>query len=166
MTGKDEKGFTLIELVLLVVIVAILAAVVNLGLGSLGSNKPNSAARRLASDLRFAQQLSLTKHNRHGIIFTATSYSVFQNDNTVDLVPRNPSGGSPFTVSMAGDFAGITIDATALTNSIVRFETNGKPSEGAVPAPLAASRQVTFTDTASGSSKSITITQETGKITD
>lgn len=156
-----ERGFTLIELVLIMAIVAVVGVVVSIGMGGLNSSRLNGAARRLISDLRFAQQAAITKRIRHGVIFTANSYTVFENDNTADPA-RNPQGGDNFIVDFtAGEFAGVTL-ATTLTNSVVRFDTNGRPMEGNAAAALTAPRTVTLTF--NGNTQNVAITQETGKV--
>lgn len=158
---KDEKGFTLIELVFLIIILGIISVVISISIGDINSTKLNSAARRLASDIRYAQQLSLTKQVRHGVIFTANSYTVFENDNTADPA-RNPQGGADFVISFTtGEFAGIAI-STSLPGSVVKFESNGRPLDGTNAALTGATNQVTLTY--SGSPKSLTITPETGKL--
>lgn len=156
-----EKGLTFIELVLIIAVVAVIAAIVGIGMDGLNSGRLDGAARRLVSDLRFAQQAAMTKRARHGIVFTANSYTVFENDNTANPA-RNPQGGDNFIVDFtAGEFAGVTL-ATTLTNSVVRFETNGRPLEGNAPAALTTPRTVTFTY--NGNTQNVTITQETGNV--
>jgi len=149
-----------------VIIVVISAAVINIGMNSMTSNKVNSAARRLISDLRFAQEVAITKRIRHGIIFSSNSYTVFENDDTADPA-RNPQGGGSFIVDFtSGDFSGVTISTTSpqttLPGLVVKFEPNGKPIDGSNALLTTSSNQVTLNY--NGSSKSITITPETGKV--
>jgi prepilin-type N-terminal cleavage/methylation domain-containing protein len=126
---QEERGWTLIELVLVILLLVILAAATTVSVQSYGTIKLNNAARKLASDIGFAQQMSISKQNRHGVIFTTTapySYTVFENDNTVDPA-RNPVGGGDFTVDYStGEFQGITI-STALPGAIVKFDSLGAP---------------------------------------
>ena len=160
---QNGRGFTLIELVLIIVVVAIIGTVVvNIGVDSIADSKLNGAARKLISDLRFAQQVSGVKRIRHGVIFTANTYTVFENDDTADPA-RNPQGGADFAVDFTvGDFSGVTL-ATNLTNSVVRFDAAGRPMEGnPVPALLAGDKTVTLTY--NGVPKTVTIIQETGKV--
>lgn len=158
---QRREGFTLIELVLTIIVIAILAASVNIGINGISSARLNGAARRLVSDLRFAQQAAITKRIRHGIIFTANSYTVFENDLPADPA-RNPQGGGDFIVNFtSGDFAGVTIGAT-LPGSVVKFEPSGRPLDGANAALTPATNQVTLSY--SGSPMTVTIIPETGKI--
>lgn len=62
-----EKGVTLIELALVIVVIGILAAVVNLGINSLATIRLNNAVGKVVADLRYAQQRAATTRSRHGI---------------------------------------------------------------------------------------------------
>lgn len=158
---KEEKGFTLIELVLLIIMLGIMGLVISISISDINSTKLNSAARRLASDIRYAQQLAMTTQIRHGVIFTANSYTVFENDNTADPA-RNPQGGGDFNVSFTtGEFAGVII-STSLPGSIVKFEAIGRPLDGNNAVLTTATNQVTFSY--SGSTKNISIRPETGEV--
>ncbi len=161
---KEESGFTLIELVLIITVAATLAAMVSVGLDSLGSSRSSGAARRLVSDLRFAQQAAITKRIRHGITFTANAYTVFENDNSADPA-RNPQGGGDFIVDFTtGEFAGVTL-GTSLGDSVIRFDANGRPLEGNPPNPVTAlATPETVTLTYNGNPQTVTIMQETGKV--
>lgn len=160
--SKNEKGFSLIELVLIIIILGVISVIISISVGDISTTRLNSAVRRLASDIRYAQQLAMTKQIRHGVVFTANSYTVFENDNTANPA-RNPQGGADFVISFTtGEFAGIAI-STSLPESVVKFESNGRPLDGTNAALTVATNQVTLTH--SGSPKNITITPETGKLT-
>jgi len=76
------KGFTLIELLLVIVIVAISAAVVapNIGSGN-QTAKLNSAARDIASALRFARGRALSQHKESTVLFNLQ-------DNTYQITDK------------------------------------------------------------------------------
>lgn len=161
-----EDGFTLVELVLVVIVIAILSAGANVAMDGMDRARLHGASRRLISDLRFAQQATLTKQIRHGIIFTANTYTVFENDLTSDPA-RNPQGGGDFTVDFtSGEFQGVTIatgaPGTTLPGLVVKFASRGEPLDGTNTPLTAATNQVTLTY--KGFSRSITITPETGKV--
>lgn len=140
---RGEEGWTLIELVLVVLLLVVLAVSVSVSLQNYGTIKLNGAARELASDIRFAQQLSMTQQVRHGVIFTANTYTVFENDNTADPA-RNPMGGTDFTVDYStGEFQGITL-STVLPGSVVKFDSRGAPLDGSNSALTAGNNTVTL----------------------
>lgn len=56
-------GFTLVEAVVVLVILAVLAVVMTVSLQSQSLHKLNAAAERMASDIRYAQQLAISTGN-------------------------------------------------------------------------------------------------------
>ena len=64
-----SRGFTLVELVLLISILGILVLVAIPDRSSIDEVSLRAAARRLASDLRYAQGESMARRVRHGVRF-------------------------------------------------------------------------------------------------
>lgn len=155
---KKIKGFTLIELVLIILIVGIISLVA-VPRFNLKEAKVGTLARKIVSDLRYAQNLSITKETRHGIIFTTNSYTLFKNDNTATPA-RDPLKGGNFQVNMNGDFAGVSL-STGLTGGVVKFNAIGAPLDNN---GVLLSSSATITIQASASSSTVTIEPNTGKI--
>ena len=127
-TITGQRGFTLIELVLIILVTVIIAFVV-IPRFDLTGDRAASAARKLVSDLRYAQQLANTTQSRSGVtLVSATSYRVFTN-NLSGIPATDPLTGSQYIVSMAGDFAGGTLTMNNIDNNIVRFDSLGVPYE-------------------------------------
>lgn len=75
----EEKGFSLIELVIVIIVVAILATAASIGLNSLSTVRLNNAVGKVVADLRYAQQLSATTRSRHGMTaLSIQSYRVHE----------------------------------------------------------------------------------------
>ncbi len=70
-----SKGITLIELVMVIVLVGILAAVTIPRFGSFYFLKFTAAMKKTASDIRYVQQLAVSRHNDTRIEFNATGNS-------------------------------------------------------------------------------------------
>ena len=159
----NRQGFTLIELVLLILILAILAAVLY-PKGDINTVRAATVARKLLSDLRYAQQLANATQTRHGVNFnSSTQYTVFKNNDS-GVPATDPMKSGNYVVNMTGDFAGATLSNT-LTGGIVRFDSLGIPYEGAngSQAALAAARTITVSAGA-GAIKTITIEPNTGQV--
>lgn len=73
---REEKGFSLVELVLVVVVAGIVAVIFNIGLNSLETVRLNNATSKVIADLRYAQQMATTTRSRHGM--TALSNQKYQ----------------------------------------------------------------------------------------
>lgn len=159
---RSEQGFTLVELVLTIVLLVVFAVSISVSLQSYGTIKLNSAARKLASDIRFAQQKSMIQQVRHGVIFTASTYTVFENDNTADPA-RNPAGGGDFTVDYStGEFQGVTI-VTTLPVATIKFDSRGVPLDGNNTAVAAPNNTVTLS-LAGTTSVVLTVEPTTGRV--
>lgn len=167
---KEEKGFTLIELVLLIIMLGIMGLVISISISDINSTKLNSAARRLASDIRYAQQLAMTKQIRHGIVFTVpNTYTVIQeNDPNPDTPARNPAGGGNLIVDYNSDpqLQGVTISAPsfcvgAICTQTLEFNSLGVPTDAAGTPLTSGSVILSY----SGNSKTLTVIPNTGKLT-
>jgi Tfp pilus assembly protein FimT len=163
MARNNAKGFTLVEVILMIIVIAVLAVVVSIAVNDYQAIKLGNAASRLASDIRYAQQLALTKQVNHGVFFIPpTFYRVFENDDTNDPT-RNPSGGGNYEIDLsAGEFQGVTL-STTLPSATVQFTSAGRPLDGA-DADLAAGAN-TITLSGSGvADRTVTIEPVTGRV--
>ncbi len=73
------KGFTTIELIIVIVITGIMAAVVLPKLGVVGAVGLYSTARQVKSDIRYTQELAMSKYRKTTIKFdsNANTYSIY-----------------------------------------------------------------------------------------
>ena len=74
-----KSGFTIIEIIMVIVLVSILAFVVIARSGSYYPVKLNGAGEKLLSDIRYAKRLAMTNHRIYGILFDVSenSYTVY-----------------------------------------------------------------------------------------
>ncbi len=169
----SEQGFTLTEHVIILVIVGIVAVAAMPRLGDTTGIKASATARKLQSDIAFAQSLAMTQGQRYRVYFNLTpapaqGYAVVNNVDgdaawgEVGEVARDPVGGSPLSVTLnSGDFTGITISAVGFAAQYVEFDTLGRPFSNGVP--LAAATAVSV---AGGSvTRTVTVTHQTGHVT-
>ncbi|RJQ41240.1 MAG: prepilin-type N-terminal cleavage/methylation domain-containing protein [Nitrospiraceae bacterium] len=161
----DSKGFSLIETIMVMVIAVILAAVVAVRWSPFDTIKLNSATRKVAADIRYAQKVAISTQARAAIEFTGTGYNVYQNFASLILAPNpgdpcSDSGGNfrvDFSASRCSNFSSVTITPPA-TNPLY-FNSLGTP----VNAAGAAVGNQTVTVTYNGSS-AITIEEGTGRV--
>ena len=130
----NNRGFTLIEAVIVMVIVAILAAVVILR-NPFDSIKLNSATRKVAADIRYVQKLSISNQTRAGMTFNANGYTVYSNISTLT---QARSSGDPcatdatgnfivlFTAPRCSSYANVQLNPLPTTNPIA-FNSLGTP---------------------------------------
>lgn len=159
-----EKGFTLIELVIVILIIGILAVVISTDIASFMTISKLEAARfKLKSDIIYAQNLAVSQQINYRVTFSiapTNSYTVFQGPAT--NIPDPLTGTVPFTVNFSTNpsFQGVMISSTNLSFSFVEFDELGVPADGL--GNLTGDGTITLTY--GGSTAVITITKNTGKV--
>lgn len=97
------RGFTIIETVMVMVIIAILSVVLLLRWGASDKARIEGAVRKIASDIRYTQKLSISSQMRAGVIFNANGYSVYAVINATPPSLAN-SPGDPCSTDASGRF--------------------------------------------------------------
>jgi len=157
---KNQHGFTLIELVIIIVLLAIIAAVAIPRMGDVTSMKAAATAEKIKSDIRYAQELAMTQNRSYRVYFNgapapASGYAVVYDTSggawTSFGYAQDPTGKGNLSVTLnSGDYAGVTASITAGADPI-EFNSLGRPAGGAT----------TVTVSPNGS---ITISAETGAV--
>jgi prepilin-type N-terminal cleavage/methylation domain-containing protein len=145
------RGYSLIELVLTILLISLIAVMattlfpgraVNLG----------AQAQQLAGDIRYVQSLSMTRGARHFINLQTSSYS-FANASGAVVHPAT------------GSTAPMVLEGVSLTAPAGSYAFDGKGAPYTSSGALGADATITLTDTASGQTRSVVITQQTGRVT-
>ena len=161
-TGNKEAGFTLVELVLVIVVIGILAVFAVPRLVDTTATKAGAAARKLQSDIAYAQELAMTRNARYRVYVNAApgpspGYAVTDSAGTV--VP-DPAGGNLSVTLNSGSYAGITISG-GFSGSFIEFNTLGVPYDSG--GALGAASTLTVNANATPE-RTVTIQPQTGKV--
>lgn len=152
-TFLQKAGFTIIELVIIIAIMAILAAVAIAKWPGKAINL-SAQAHALVSDIRYTQNLSMTKGTRYKLVkISSSSYQISNLPGTIVVT----------TVTLG---SGISLGSfTNLPNNLLAFNGKGEPYIDATTpgTPLAVTASIDIT--ASGHTKTISISPETGRVT-
>lgn len=156
----QQRGFTLVELVMIIIITSILAAYAVNRFGSAGGATGSTEAAHFARDLRHAQMLAITLRRQLCVNAAGSTYSV---RDTAGSPPTcngsamtDPSTGRAFSVTLENGASFTTVPGTVL-----RFDSLGRPSTGTAPA----ASNSTYVLSSGGSSWSIVVQQVTGLVT-
>jgi len=142
----QRNGFTLIELVMVIVLIGILAVVVAPRLGNVTGTNASALKDKLRADLRYTQNLAMTRSQRYRMYLNASpapasGYAVVNDANAdgwgttgANEYAPDPAGGGPLLVTLnTGDFTGMTIGVPANgAGGFVEFNSLGSPTTGGV----------------------------------
>ncbi len=161
-----QRGFTMMEVIVTLLVIAILAAVVITRASSTAQPALIANADKLKVHLRYAQLRALNSTERvWGINFSGANIYGLYYGIASDTIEH----GVPFPGEDAGT---VTLPNTTITlagGTVLSFDTWGRPYTNnranfdSSPAQQNADRTITLTDT-SGNTETITITRNTGYI--
>lgn len=95
-------GFTMIEILMVVVILAVAAMIVVPSLSSAADMQVRSAANAIAADLDYARGLSVTRQKNYSVVFDPDTESYQIQDDTAAVI-KNPLTNQDFAVDVDAD---------------------------------------------------------------
>ena len=152
-----ESGFTFVELVAIVVLVAILAFTAIPRYLNQGAIDVSAKADQLASDIRYTQSLAMTTGQRNRINLAAASYQITTSSGT-PLV--HPATGSAAAIPLGG--VSLSGYNPPLTNNYVAFDAKGVPYTDVAGTALTSNASITLSE--SGSTRTVTVSPQTGRV--
>lgn len=158
---KLKKGITIIELLMVIIIVGIISAAAIPRLKGLGTIKLNAAAKGLASDIRYVQQVAISRHTRTRMIFSVVSdtyiadeESPYLNNTWVRMKSPVTNGELSEDYRIDGPYSGIDISSASFSGSgNLTFNWTGAPSAGG-----------TVTMSVAGGVRNVLVENETGLV--
>ncbi len=143
----DKRGFSTIELIMALVIAGIMAAVALPRLASVSQIDLYSAARQAKSDIRYTQELAMSKYRKTTITFDSTS----SNPSTYTITSAGSSETKELPKRSKAIFNAVGTGGT--TDLFFTFNAYGEPITGGGG---------TLTISSGGSSESIMVSSVTG----
>ncbi len=109
---KKKDAFTLIELIMIITIISILAVVVTVSIPT--SPKLSGVANKLMFDLRYAQQLAISRGGTSGVSFDPfnNSYFVYIGDTATIATDPHTHQDLSIDYDTDRDYAGVVLSNT------------------------------------------------------
>jgi prepilin-type N-terminal cleavage/methylation domain-containing protein len=160
------RGFTLVEMTVIIVILGILSWIAYPKMAAMDEIRLDAAARRLASDLRYAQNLAMSRRVIHGLLFNAAAekYTVFAPNAATPITdPADRARTLVVDYTSRAEFKGVQVQSAAFgTTPGVTFDYFGVPRDTA-GVDLTTTGVVVLSY--QGSSDSILVAPQTGTVT-
>ena len=146
---RNKDGFTLVEIIVVLVILVVAAVLAMPMLGSAADMQLRSAANMIAADIEYAKSLAITKQQNFSVVFSTASesYEVRDQSGTAVDNPRRP--GHPLSIVFTTDNRVsrvniATADFDSDSSQAVTFDYLGSPYRGLTTANPLNSGQVTL----------------------
>ncbi|MFA4967312.1 MAG: GspH/FimT family pseudopilin [Candidatus Margulisiibacteriota bacterium] len=166
---NKHKGFTIIEMIIVIAVVAILAVSANVYIGFMKSIKLQAAADKLVADIRYAQSQAMSRTTWMGISFEAdpaNKYSVYQTDGIDDTLEIDPANFGQNLIVNTNDKFGILIKNINIEGGGSKLAFDGLGAPRNVPYGYPISQESTVVLGVDSQTKTISITPSTGKVTE
>lgn len=158
MTKTTQQGFTLIELIIIILVISVLASFVSIQNPRATINL-GAEAKQLASDIRYTQALAMTKGERYYLQkLSSTSYQIISASGT----PATMSTGSTSVTLDSGTSFG---SFTNLPNNLIAFDGKGTPYTNASTPGTALASTASMPVTNGTNTITVSITAQTGRVT-
>ena len=132
---ERSRAFTLVEVLVVLVIIGIAAAIVVPHMLDVGTMSVQAASRAVIADILFAQNEAIARQATRRVVFDLAEnrYRLTEGDGTV--LPAPSRSGALYEVDFAGDrrFEGVTLAAANFDDeAVLSFDALGAPAAGGV----------------------------------
>lgn len=131
-TNARPRGFTLIEIIIVIVIISIASAMVVPMMSSANGTQLRSAANKLAADLEYAKSMAISRGQSYTVIFDESAENYKIKDSS-DTIIEHPIRKGDY-IEQFGGTSGLSKVNISVANfnstSSVTFSSIGSPDNG------------------------------------
>lgn len=127
------RGFTLIEIVIMVVIIAIAALTAVPMMSSAASMQIRSAANMITADIEYAKSMAISRGQDFSVVFDENTDSYRIEDQDSNVIPHPVKKGFDYAIDFQNDSRLNKVDITNIdfnTTNRVQFNCLGSPDYG------------------------------------
>jgi len=128
-----SSGFTLVELIIVIVIISIAALTAIPMMSSAAGMQIRSAANMLTADLEYAKSMSISKGQNYSVVFDKNTESYWIEDQDDNVIPHPVKKGFGYVIDFQNDGRLDKVDIVDVdfdTTSEVKFDYLGSPYNG------------------------------------
>lgn len=154
--AKNKTGFTLVELITVLALVGIMAAVAMPKLSNVMSAQSPGYRDQMMATIDYARKIAVAQR-RHVCMSIAASTVTVTSDHGLPVSHTNGTCPSTLTLPSGANVVTAPSNVTASPSASIDFDAQGRPVTGA-PATI------TVTDASSGQTATLTIEAESGYV--
>ena len=127
------RGFTLVELLIVIAIISIAALTAIPMMSSAASMQIRSAANMLTADLEYAKSMAISRAQNFSVVFDASADSYRIEDQYGNVLPHPVKKGFSYVIDFQNDGRLNKVDIVSVdfdSTSEVKFDYLGSPSNG------------------------------------
>lgn len=129
---KFSKGFTVIEVLIIVIIVGLLSGIAMLSASLIFSRQLDSDARKLLADISWVREMAVSKHNSYTITINTSNESYTITDaGGIAIKPtqrlKSDITGAPSTITFQAPLGTITLNPAG--SSLITLTHNAKQKQ-------------------------------------
>ncbi|HTY13040.1 MAG TPA: GspH/FimT family pseudopilin [Candidatus Omnitrophota bacterium] len=163
---KRRNGLTLLELMIVLSIVALLSFASFVFIGFMNGVKVQSAADKLAGDLRYARNQAMAKTQWYGVSFETTTdkYYVYQTGGGIDTIETDPADFTKTMIVNVADRFNVDLVAVTVEGGQKKVEFNGLGQPYTDYPNWAISSEATILLGIGSQTKTVAVTPGTGRV--
>lgn len=143
-----RNGFTIIEILILVVLLTIVALTAVPMMSSAGTMQLRAASNMIAADLEYAKSMAISRGQQYSVVFDQNADSYRINDQGGNVIPHPVKKGFNYIVDFKSDGRLSRVDITGANfggAGDVTFDSLGSPDSGGNVTLQASGTTVTIT---------------------
>lgn len=148
VSKRKSRGFTTIEILIVVVIIAIAAFTAIPMMSSAASMQIKSASNMIIADLEYAKSIAISRSQNYSVVFDTIAESYEIHDQSGTVIPHPIKKGFDYIIDFQNDSRLNKVNINSVDfngTSSVQFDSLGSPDNGGTISIQAGGNTITIT---------------------